>query len=120
MKRVVKAVVAGAVGGVLVLGATQGANGALPVATYKFEDQLTDLQTATAGPFDGAEALMNLVEAPNARSSFFLRVKGIDPSVAGVEFGAHLHLGVCGTGDPDAALGHDNTDKVTRAIKTTL
>jgi hypothetical protein len=120
MKRMVKAAVAETAGGVLVLGATQVANGALPVATYKFEDQLTDLQTTTAGPFDGAEALMNLIEAPNATSSFFLRVKGIDPSAAGEEFGAHLHLGVCRTGDPDAALGHYNTDKVTRAIKTTL
>ena len=112
MKRVVKAVVAGAVGGVLVLGATQGANGASPVATYQFEDQLTDLQTTTAGPFDGAGALMKLVEAPNGTSSFVLRVKGIDPSVAGEEFGAHLHLGVCRAGDPDAALGHYNTDKL--------
>ncbi len=70
---------------------------------------LADLQTATAGPFDGATAAFQLV-ASSKGSHGLLRVKGIGASADGVTYGAHLHLGPCVAGNGTAALGHYNTD----------
>ena len=39
---------------------------------------------------------------------FHLRVKGIDPAVAGHSYGAHLHVGPCVAGDGAAAGPHYN------------
>lgn len=72
---------------------------------------LSDLQPATAGPFDGATAAFQLV-ASSRGSHGVLRVRGIDASADGETFGAHLHSGPCVAGDGAAALGHYNTDVI--------
>jgi Cu/Zn superoxide dismutase len=41
-----------------------------------------------------------------------LQVRGIDRSVAGRSFGAHLHVGLCVAGDGAAAGPHYNTDTI--------
>jgi Cu/Zn superoxide dismutase len=96
----------------MVFATTQAASGAVPASTYTFSGQLVDLNINAASPFDGAQAMIKIVEAPNGTSSYYIQVKGIDPSVTGVEFGSHLHLGVCQENNPDATLGHYNTDKL--------
>ena len=70
---------------------------------------LSDLQTATAGPFDGARAVVQIVASGAASSHAVLRVQGI-AGADGETFGAHLHLGPCLAGNGAAALGHYNTD----------
>ena len=47
---------------------------------------------------------------------FHLRVKGIDPAVAGTEYGAHLHVGPCVQGNGAAALGHYNASTATPPV----
>lgn len=69
---------------------------------------LADLQTATAGPFDGASAAVQIVSSGSG-SHTVLRVRGIE-GADGETFGAHLHAGPCVPGDGAAALGHYNTD----------
>lgn len=69
---------------------------------------LSDLQTAGAGPLDGARAAVQVVVSRDA-SHTVLRVRGID-GADGQTFGAHLHAGPCVAGDGAAALGHYNTD----------
>ena len=69
---------------------------------------LSDLQTAAAGPFDGATAAVQIVSSGSS-SHTVLRVRGID-GADGDTFGAHLHLGPCVAGNGAAALAHYNTD----------
>jgi Cu/Zn superoxide dismutase len=45
-------------------------------------------------------------------STFVLHVSGVDPKVAGEDFGAHLHVGPCVVGQPAEAGGHYNIDLV--------
>ena len=69
---------------------------------------LSDLQPATAGPFDGAAGAVR-ISSTGRGSHAVLRVRGIE-GADGETFGAHLHAGPCVAGDPAAALGHYNTD----------
>lgn len=69
---------------------------------------LRDLAPTAAGPFDGASARVQLVESAKG-SHAVLTVKGIDPSVDGQTFGAHLHDGPCVAGDGAAAGPHYNS-----------
>jgi Cu-Zn family superoxide dismutase len=78
-------------------------------AVWRFADGLKDFNTVAAGPFDGATARLQLVDRPSGTTAV-LHVRGVDPSVAGRTFGAHLHDGPCGTNAPAAAGGHYNAD----------
>jgi hypothetical protein len=72
---------------------------------------LTDLQPDSPNPFDSAKATLRIMETPTA-TGFKLEVEGIDPSVKGTEFGAHLHVGECKVLDDGSNLTrtHYNTD----------
>ena len=72
---------------------------------------LADLQTAAAGPFDGASASFQLVASAKG-SHAVLRVDGIGAAANGSVYGAHLHAGPCVAGNGAAALGHYNTDVI--------
>jgi hypothetical protein len=72
-----------------------------------FRGPLQDLQPATVDPFDGAAARVLLVHRAHG-TRVVLTVKGADPGSAGVQFGAHLHVGPCVAGDPAAAGPHYN------------
>ncbi len=85
--------------------ASAGENGPL----VRTSGPLADLQTATAGPFDGASASVQLVASARG-SHAVLRVRGVGPAADGQSFGAHLHVGPCVAGDGAAAGGHYNTD----------
>ena len=73
------------------------------------QGRLRDLAPAVSGPFDHARA-KGVIRSQAGESVVTFRVRGIDRSVRGETYGAHLHLGPCVTGDPAAALGHYNTD----------
>ena len=73
---------------------------------FNFNSDLRDFAPAAAGPFDGARAKLTLVADDNTQAVFV--VHGVDPSVAGQTFGAHLHNGPCVAGNGPAALGHYN------------
>lgn len=83
-------------------------------AALSFRDDLRDLAPATAGPFDHARAKFTLVRDGRTQAVFV--VHGIDPSVAGQTFGAHLHLGPCVAGNGAAALGHYNHSGTPRVV----
>ena len=68
---------------------------------------LRDLTPTAASPFDGSTATLELVPHDGA-STLVLGIKGVDPSVAGRTFGAHLHSGPCVTGSGAAAGPHYN------------
>ncbi|WP_344211302.1 superoxide dismutase family protein [Kribbella sancticallisti] len=72
---------------------------------------LRDLQPTTAGPFDHARATLLMIQH-RGRSLVILQVRGINRAVAGQDFGAHLHVGPCVTGDGAAAGPHYNSDTV--------
>ncbi|MEO5608088.1 MAG: hypothetical protein ABIQ61_08765 [Ornithinibacter sp.] len=76
---------------------------------------LVDLQPASAGPFDGARASVQIVASAHG-SHTVLRVTGIDPAVGGQTFGAHLHVGPCVAGNGAAAGAHYNTDVIAGAL----
>lgn len=69
---------------------------------------LTDFAPATAGPFDGASARVQMVESARG-SRAVLTVKGVDRSADGQTFGAHLHDGPCVAGSGAAAGPHYNS-----------
>jgi superoxide dismutase, Cu-Zn family len=100
MRRITKAALGGIAGCALVLGGTQVASG-VPGA-FKFQEALMDLLTAEPpGPFDSARAKTTITQtADPATTTFTMRVTGIDPSVAGREFAAHLHVGPCDNSGP--------------------
>jgi Cu/Zn superoxide dismutase len=80
-----------------------------------FGGHLVDLSATTADPFGDASA--HLVMTPNAHGTLFhLRVKGIDPAVAGHSYGAHLHAGPCVAGDGAAAGPHYNVSTTTPPV----
>jgi Cu-Zn family superoxide dismutase len=100
-----------AVPAILALGAvaaTAPASAAAGGVVVRAAGTLADLQTAAAGPFDGATAAVQIVSSGGA-SHTVLRVRGID-GADGATFGAHLHLGPCVAGNGAAALAHYNTD----------
>lgn len=67
-------------------------------------------ELAPDGPFGSARALGVLVSHDSTLA--ILQVRGIDRSVAGRSFGAHLHAGPCIAGDGAAAGPHYNTDTI--------
>jgi len=71
--------------------------------------EMRDYDTVAVGPFDHATARVQLV-GHGSGTTAVLHVRGIDPSVAGRTFGAHLHDGPCATGLPALASGHYNAD----------
>lgn len=73
------------------------------------QGQLRDLQLSTAGPFDQARASVVMIQR-RGRTLAILHVRGIDRAAAGKDFGAHLHVGPCVTGDGAAAGPHYNAD----------
>ena len=75
-------------------------------ATYLFRGPLQDL-SATSALFDGARAKV-LLQTSSDSSRVVLAVKGIDPTLAGNRYGAHLHIGPCVAGNAAAAMGHYN------------
>ena len=66
---------------------------------------LADLQPGTAGPFDSADASVQIVSSGDGASHTVLRVRGVS-GADGTTFGAHLHVGPCVAGNGAAALGH--------------
>jgi hypothetical protein len=100
LKRITKAALGGLAGCALVLGGTLAANGESQVITQSFSGALTDLDTdddndyVTTGVFDSATALLKVNETPTG-TALSLRVKGIDLTAEGSEYGAHLHTGLC-------------------------
>ena len=80
-----------------------------------FRGDLVDLSPTTADPFGDASA--HLVMTPNAQgTTFHLRIKGIDPAVAGEAYGAHLHVGPCVEGNGAAAGPHYNVSTATPPV----
>ncbi len=89
----------------LLTAATAGPAPAAPAQVFRGD--LVDLSTTTPDPFGDASA--HLVMTPTANGTLFhLRVKGIDPAVAGADYGAHLHVGPCVAGNGAAAGPHYN------------
>ncbi len=93
-----------------------GVAGAAPAAPAEvFRGDLVDLSASTADPFGAASA--HLVMTPTANGTLFhLRVKGIDPAVAGIDYGAHLHVGPCVAGNGAAAGPHYNVSTATPPV----
>jgi hypothetical protein len=93
------------------LGGTQVASGSDVIKRYFDVPSLTDLWTAELNPadtaFDKATATVRIMQTPDG-TGFKLRVEGIGTSVAGQEFGSHLHVGRCAA---PSALDPDPTGK---------
>jgi Cu/Zn superoxide dismutase len=70
---------------------------------------LSDLRPTVADPTDGATAHVTSVRA-GGETHTVLALHGLDRSVAGTTYGAHVHVGPCVAGDGAAALGHFNID----------
>jgi Cu-Zn family superoxide dismutase len=97
VRRITKAALGGVAGFALVLGGTQVAVGSLE-GTYKFfRDNLVDPEPpfTNDGAFDSAKAKTTITQTTDGTTTFAIRVTGIDPSVEGAQFGAHLHVGEC-------------------------
>lgn len=111
MRRITKAAIGGLAGCALVLGGTQGASAALE-AKYWFRDALTDLLPTATGPFDSAAARLTIAEKTNDKTTLRIRIRGIDPSMAGRTLGSHLHTGECVEGVGTSAGPHYNHEVV--------
>jgi hypothetical protein len=113
VRRITKAALGGLAGFALVLGGTQAASGALE-AKYTFRDALTDLlpNPDAVGPFDSATARITIADRTNDKTTFRIRVRGIEPSssvpVPDGGYGAHLHVNSCD--NPAGAGGHYQND----------
>lgn len=70
---------------------------------------LGDYATTVVGPFDHAYAEATIHRRYRSSTVTF-EVRGIDRSLVGTRYGAHLHLGACVPDNGAAALGHYNTD----------
>jgi hypothetical protein len=104
MRRITKAAIGGLAGCALVLGGTQGASASLE-AKHWFRAALTDLLTDDPGPFDSARARITIADKTNDRTTFRIRVRGIEPStVPAGGYVAHLHVNSCD--DPAGPGGH--------------
>jgi len=95
-------VLGGVVGSAAILAGTQAGIGAVPIYDSQ-GGNLGDFQVAK-GPFDGATGSLRIMQTSERGTNFKLRVEGIDPAVAGIEYGAHLHIGPCVDGDIGGAL----------------
>lgn len=78
-----------------------------------------DLQPGSPGPLDHARARVELL-VYKGTSKVILRVRDIDPAVAGHTLGAHLHTGPCITGDGAAAGPHYNADAIAGRVPATI
>jgi Cu/Zn superoxide dismutase len=81
------------------------------VAAHVFQGALSDLQPASASPFDGARARVVFVQH-HGRSTFVLLVSGVGAAGVGNTYGAHLHTGPCVAGNGAAAGPHYNQSTV--------
>jgi Cu-Zn family superoxide dismutase len=116
LRRITKAAIGGLAGCALALGGVQAASGE-SFLRQLFSDNLTDLDKdgaftapVTTGAFDLATADLKVTESEDGtRTTFWIRVKGIDLDFAGKTFGSHLHTGPC-TGDYGGVSGHYNDD----------
>jgi hypothetical protein len=97
------------------IGTGDGGSGEQSLLSWAvYSGELTDLLPAEAGPFDQASASAMMVGYRS--STFLLHVSGIDPNVAGEDFGAHLHMGPCVAGSPALAGPHYNIDVVNEIV----
>ena len=102
------AATAATAGAAAVVPAQAGQGGGDDGTTLVFQSPLSDLQTATTEPFEGAAATLRLT-MEGGHSTFVLKVAGIDRLAAGTHYGAHLHSGPCTPGDGAAAGPHYNS-----------
>lgn len=80
-----------------------------------FRGDLVDLSASTADPFGDATAQLVMAQT-GWGTVFHLRVRGIDLSAVGDDYGAHLHTGPCVAGDGAAAGPHYNASDVTPPV----
>ena len=106
MKMTRIAVAVAVTGALTVLGAAS-ATGAEPTRA-RGAGQLRDLQAGTEQPTDHATAQVVAVESDGSTTIKF-KVQGIDHRAAGMELGAHIHVGPCLGGDGAAAGPHYNS-----------
>ena len=112
MRRTAKAALGGVASCALILGATQAASGALSaIFREQSENLLTD--PATARPFDLAKAAI-AIAVEGKSTTFSIDVTKIDPSVAGMKLGSHLHTGPCVEESGGSAGPHYNHEVVTK------
>ncbi|MBI1844180.1 MAG: hypothetical protein HYR89_06190, partial [Actinobacteria bacterium] len=99
--------IAGAAGLAVLLAATPAG---AAVTSITAVGPLRDLSPA-ADPTDGARAVVRSL-ATSAGTTVRLSLRGLDPAFAGVEYGAHVHVGPCVAGDGVAAGSHYNSTGV--------
>jgi hypothetical protein len=109
VRRITKAAIGGFAGVALIVGGAQVASGSDVIKRLFDYQPLTDMKIlpgddAADTAFDGATASLRIMETPDG-TGFKLRVSGIDTSVAGRQFGSHLHVGPCSPG-VDLTGGH--------------
>jgi len=75
---------------------------------------MTDLLLTVPGPFDSATARITIAERTNDKTTLGIRIRGIDPSIAGRTLGSHLHIGPCVEGTGSSAGPHYNDDVIVR------
>jgi hypothetical protein len=92
LRRITKAALGGLAGCALVLGGTQAAVGVIEMFPLQDGD-VTDLPIE--GPFDSAFVTLQVQKNGGDGTNFVLDVTGINTSVAGQMFGAHLHTKAC-------------------------
>ena len=100
----------------MAVGSTAIAAGAV---ISRFSDPLRDYDTTSEGPFDSATARLQLVGQATGTKAV-LHLRGIDPSVSGRTFGAHLHNAACATDQPLLSGGHYNHDAHSGAPKVVI
>jgi Cu/Zn superoxide dismutase len=81
-------------------------------AKFWFRDGLTDLLPTAQGPFDSAKARITIAEKTSGKTTLRIRIRGIDPSIAGRTLGSHLHTGTCLAGSGTSAGPHYNHDVI--------
>ncbi len=95
---------AGAAGLAVLLAATPAG---AAVTSITAAGPLSDLSTAV-DPTDGASAVVRSL-ATSAGTMVRLSLRGLDQAFAGVEYGAHVHVGPCVAGDGAVAGPHYNS-----------
>jgi superoxide dismutase, Cu-Zn family len=114
LRRITKAALGGVAGCALVLGGTQVASGAL-TNILKIQGFAEDLSTTTEGALDSARAKIVIAEdktTDTPRTTFTVRITGIDPKFEGTKLGGHLHTGPCVEDAPTQAGPHYNDEVV--------
>ena len=80
---------------------------------------LQDLQLATEDPTDGATAQVK-VEQEDGETEVSLKIQGLGRGSAGLQFGAHVHVGPCVAGNGAAADAHFNINIATRSTPVVI